>query len=324
MATHQLLRGAELLKQGAEGRVYRAEFLGKPAVIKERFPKRYRHPELDEKLTHRRTVQEVRSILRCRRADLFRSAAEAGPHDILKLYSPKGSIINISTSLEPNSPTSCYRLEVVATDCSNEPLGVKMAGGLDLSSIEKRLQCLERKILIFDGKTPSVVFEMKKQVDSFREKLENVEHLSWLGLFKDLSEGTHKPSPFYHKRTLQKTREECERVREKFLQMSSLEVSEDVRHYLKTPTFDNWQWEDAEIMALLQVMFTDLDFMATFNIELETLQQFLFEVYKRYNNIPFHNFKHCFCVTQMVHSQRTRLVRRRWPTPMVQAQSEAN
>lgn len=48
---------------------------------------------------------------------------------------------------------------------------------------------------------------------------QSVEHLSWLGLFKDLSEGTHKPSPFYHKRALHKTREECERVREKFLQM---------------------------------------------------------------------------------------------------------
>uniref|UniRef100_A0A3P9GYU0 Phosphodiesterase n=1 Tax=Oryzias latipes TaxID=8090 RepID=A0A3P9GYU0_ORYLA len=233
--------------------------------------------------------------------DLFRSAAEAGPHDILKLYSPKGSIINISTRLEPNSPSSCYRLEVVATDCSHEPPGAEFAGGLDLSSIEKRLQCLERNILIYDDKTPSVVFEMKKQVDSFREKLENVEHLSWLGLFKDLSEGTHKPSPFYHKRTLQKTREECERVREKFLQMSSLEVSEEVRNYLKTPTFDNWQWEDAEIMVLLQVMYTDLDFVASFNIEPETLQQFLFEVYRRYNNIPFHNFKHCFCVTQMMY-----------------------
>lgn len=56
-------------------------------------------------------------------ADLFRSAAEAGPHDILKLYSPKGSIINISTRLEPNSPSSCYRLEVVATDCSHQPPG---------------------------------------------------------------------------------------------------------------------------------------------------------------------------------------------------------
>lgn len=48
---------------------------------------------------------------------------------------------------------------------------------------------------------------------------QSVEHLSWLGLFKDLSEGTHKPSPFYHKRALHKTREECEHVREKFLQM---------------------------------------------------------------------------------------------------------
>lgn len=104
--------------------------------------------------------------------------------------------------------------------------------------------------------------------------VQSVEHLSWLGLFKDLSEGTPKPSPFYHKRTLHKTRKECEHVREKFLQMrrvtstlflffcfcfqvygfkdhrcnrclnchlcSSLEVSEEVRQYLKTPTFDNW------------------------------------------------------------------------------------
>ncbi|XP_042074510.1 high affinity cGMP-specific 3',5'-cyclic phosphodiesterase 9A isoform X1 [Haplochromis burtoni] len=235
--------------------------------------------------------------------DLFRSAAEAGPHDILKLYNPKGNIINISPSLEPNSPNLCYKLEVVAADCNSELLGAELAGalGFDLSSMEKRLQGLEKKILIEAGETPAVVYEMKKQVDSFREKLESVEHLSWLGLFKDLSEGTHKPSPFYHKRTLHKTREECEHVREKFLHMSSLEVSEEVRQYLKTPTFDNWQWEDAEIMVLLQVMYTDLDFIPTFNIEPEVLQQFLFEIYRRYNNIPFHNFKHCFCVTQMMY-----------------------
>ncbi|KAM9448848.1 high affinity cGMP-specific 3',5'-cyclic phosphodiesterase 9A isoform 4-T4 [Salvelinus alpinus] len=235
--------------------------------------------------------------------DLFRSAAEAGPHDILKLYNPKGNIINISPCLEPNSPNSCYKLEVVAADCNSEPLGVELAValGFDLSSMEKRLQGLEKKILIEAGETPAVVYEMKRQVESFREKLESVEHLSWLGLFKELSEGTQKPSPFYHKRTLRKTREECEHVREKFLQMSSLEVSEEVRQYLKTPTFDNWQWEDAEIMVLLQVMYTDLDFIATFNIEPEVLHQFLYEVYKRYNNIPFHNFKHCFCVTQMMY-----------------------
>lgn len=64
----EFLRGAELVKQGAEARVYRRVFLGRPTIVKERFQKRYRHPALDDKLSRRRTLQEVRSILRCRRA----------------------------------------------------------------------------------------------------------------------------------------------------------------------------------------------------------------------------------------------------------------
>uniref|UniRef100_A0A3P8SER8 PDEase domain-containing protein n=1 Tax=Amphiprion percula TaxID=161767 RepID=A0A3P8SER8_AMPPE len=82
---------------------------------------------------------------------------------------------------------------------------------------------------------------------------------------------------------------------------SSLQVTEEVREHLKTPIFDNWQWEEAEMLVLLQVMYTDLDFLTAFNIELEVLQNFLFEVYCHYNNIPFHNFQHCFCVTQMMY-----------------------
>ncbi|KAM4626056.1 EKC/KEOPS complex subunit TP53RK [Polymixia lowei] len=66
----EFLSKVDLLKQGAEARVYRGVFLGKPTIVKERFPKQYRHPVLDEKLTHRRTVQEVRSILRCRKAGI--------------------------------------------------------------------------------------------------------------------------------------------------------------------------------------------------------------------------------------------------------------
>ncbi|TRY97781.1 hypothetical protein DNTS_008278 [Danionella cerebrum] len=59
-----------MIKQGAEARVYRGAFLGRSVIIKERFPKLYRHPEVDEKLTRRRTTQEVRSIQRCRRAGI--------------------------------------------------------------------------------------------------------------------------------------------------------------------------------------------------------------------------------------------------------------
>lgn len=43
----------KLIKQGAEARVYSCLFFDKPAIVKERFVKTYRLPELDKKLTHR-------------------------------------------------------------------------------------------------------------------------------------------------------------------------------------------------------------------------------------------------------------------------------
>lgn len=62
------LSGLELMQQGAEARVFRGRFQGRAAVVKHRFPKSYRHPELEARLGRRRTVQEARALLRCRRA----------------------------------------------------------------------------------------------------------------------------------------------------------------------------------------------------------------------------------------------------------------
>lgn len=56
----------ELLTQGAEARVYKCDFLGRPSVAKVRFSKKYRHPELDAKLTHKRLTSEARTLSRCR------------------------------------------------------------------------------------------------------------------------------------------------------------------------------------------------------------------------------------------------------------------
>jgi len=47
-------------------------------------------------------------------------------------------------------------------------------------------------------------------------------------------------------------------------------------------------------------MYLDLDLVTKFGIELPTLRNFLYEVYKNYNEVPFHNFRHSFCVAQMV------------------------
>ena len=49
--------------QGAEARVYVSEFYGRPCIIKERFVKTYRVPELDQKLTQRR-ISQVSLVLK--------------------------------------------------------------------------------------------------------------------------------------------------------------------------------------------------------------------------------------------------------------------
>lgn len=58
-------------KQGAEGRIFVRPFLGgrfaRAAVVKERFAKTYRHPDLDLKLRQARMVHEARCLVRCAR-----------------------------------------------------------------------------------------------------------------------------------------------------------------------------------------------------------------------------------------------------------------
>ncbi|XP_076449186.1 EKC/KEOPS complex subunit Tp53rkb-like [Babylonia areolata] len=54
------------LKQGAEAKLQKCTFYGKPCLVKERFQKKYRHPVLDRSLTTQRLKSEVRAMLRCR------------------------------------------------------------------------------------------------------------------------------------------------------------------------------------------------------------------------------------------------------------------
>ncbi|KAK3255403.1 hypothetical protein CYMTET_35414 [Cymbomonas tetramitiformis] len=57
----------KLVAQGAEGRVFEVLYLKKPTIVKQRFKKKYRHPELDAKLTKQRFTSEARSLLKARK-----------------------------------------------------------------------------------------------------------------------------------------------------------------------------------------------------------------------------------------------------------------
>jgi TP53 regulating kinase-like protein len=56
----------ELSGQGAEARLYKGKYLDREVMVKERFPKTYRHPDLDDRLTKERLRAELRGILRCK------------------------------------------------------------------------------------------------------------------------------------------------------------------------------------------------------------------------------------------------------------------
>ena len=51
-----------LLRKGAEADLYKSEYLGKEALIKERIPKNYRNSELDAEIRKKRTKEEAQLL----------------------------------------------------------------------------------------------------------------------------------------------------------------------------------------------------------------------------------------------------------------------
>ncbi|XP_064092393.1 high affinity cGMP-specific 3',5'-cyclic phosphodiesterase 9A-like [Macrobrachium nipponense] len=70
---------------------------------------------------------------------------------------------------------------------------------------------------------------------------------------------------------------------------------------LKQPSFDVWQWEPNEMLTLIEHMYRELGLLEEFCISPPTIRNFLVSVQENYRNNPFHNFRHCFCVTQMMY-----------------------
>ena len=59
--------GAEVLHLGAEAEVVSGTWFGRPAVMKKRRPRGWRHPDLDRRLTSKRMVNEVKLTIQLAR-----------------------------------------------------------------------------------------------------------------------------------------------------------------------------------------------------------------------------------------------------------------
>ncbi|XP_065887760.1 high affinity cGMP-specific 3',5'-cyclic phosphodiesterase 9A-like [Dysidea avara] len=70
---------------------------------------------------------------------------------------------------------------------------------------------------------------------------------------------------------------------------------------LKTREFDPRNWNDDELVFLMHLMYGELKLVEKFSINPSVLYHFLTHVRDHYQGNPFHNFRHCFCVTQMMY-----------------------
>ncbi|MEE6484529.1 hypothetical protein FKM82_013901 [Ascaphus truei] len=78
-------------------------------------------------------------------------------------------------------------------------------------------------------------------------------------------------------------------------------LSSETIEALKKPTFDVWHWEYNEMLSCLEFMYHDLGLVREFNMNPITLKRWLLSIQENYRTNPFHNFRHCFCVTQMMY-----------------------
>lgn len=76
----------ELIKQGAEAKLYKTVYLGKVAIIKERFPKKYRNPLLDEHILKDRMRSEAKGLLRSKVAGVSSPAVYCVDMETRRLY----------------------------------------------------------------------------------------------------------------------------------------------------------------------------------------------------------------------------------------------
>lgn len=60
----------EIYKQGAESKIYSTMYLHQKAIVKERFPKKYRNKLLDQTLRKERTKAESKAILKCKQGGI--------------------------------------------------------------------------------------------------------------------------------------------------------------------------------------------------------------------------------------------------------------
>ncbi|KAJ3397929.1 High affinity cAMP-specific and IBMX-insensitive 3',5'-cyclic phosphodiesterase 9A [Lobulomyces angularis] len=203
---------------------------------------------------------------------------------VLRLFQKEGGLIAIGPNLPQNTQQSSYNLKVEKmVDVNRLIEDENFNYDEEAEAVEKQLEVVMKKPVNFAD-----VKEIRDSVINLKNQILELENAGILN------------SKFLPHNTFA-SKEKKNLVKKHFSTEVKYIFTEETKENLKRPQFDNWQWEENEIMSLLEFIFTDLGLMEDFNIDRKVLKRFLCAVKDNYHENPFHNFRHCFCVTQMMY-----------------------
>ncbi|ORY39916.1 HD-domain/PDEase-like protein [Rhizoclosmatium globosum] len=237
------------------------------------------------------TMKEVKSVL-CAAAEVS-DKGTASCDAVLKLYSAKNALVPIGPNIPKNTVEEPYNLQIkmVPKPSVETPVETK-----------KLMETIKATTSVL-GEVPS----LKKEVEEIEKKIKSVP----LGVASSSQASaapavaqntTKKPNsdPTLHLAMLRASNYDKETV-DKIMATPRPVFSSTVTEHLKHPTFNIWNYTEIELIGLMENMFEELDLVKTFSIDKDIIRNFLARVSVTYNANPFHNFKHCFCVTQMMY-----------------------
>uniref|UniRef100_A0A8C6PEQ5 Phosphodiesterase n=2 Tax=Nothobranchius furzeri TaxID=105023 RepID=A0A8C6PEQ5_NOTFU len=182
----------------------------------------------------------------------------------IMVVDPEGAMVSIDPTMPTNSPRA-FHINEMKTELTNR-----------LTMLEKRVELEGLKVVEIE--------KCKNDLKNLREEMSSRGSSRFNCSCKyNLDDGKkvtpRRDVPNYPKYTL----------------------SQETIEALKKPTFDVWHWEHNEMLSCLEFMYHDLGLVKELNMNPITLKRWLLAIQENYRNNPFHNFRHCFCVSQMMY-----------------------
>ncbi|KAJ8282225.1 hypothetical protein COCON_G00047440 [Conger conger] len=165
------------------------------------------------------------------------------------------------------------------------------------TEVTNRLAMLEKRVEL-EGLKVVEIEKCRSDIKKLREEMASRNNSSFLDDNKKLMPRRDVPSYTKYRLSLQT----IDALRKPAFDIWLWESNEEIVETLKNPIFNVWQYEHHEMLSCLEHMYHDLGLVKDFNINPITLKRWLLCIHDNYRNNPFHNFRHCFCVTQMMYS----------------------